>query len=133
MNYVRKYIIVDDDSINNIICSMTIKRTLGEVNTKTFSVPEEGLAFIQNEYIKNLQPTILFLDINMPTLTGWEFMEQFEKFSAEIKNQITIYILSSSVDQRDKDKANANTYIKGFISKPLTREMILSVAEAEKV
>lgn len=133
MNYVRKYIIVDDDPINNIICSMAIKRTLGEVNTKTFSVPEEGLAFIQNEYIKNLHPAILFLDINMPTLTGWEFMEQFEKFSAEIKNQITIYILSSSVDQRDKDKANANAYIKGFISKPLTREMILTVAEPEKV
>ncbi len=128
MNGIRKYIIIDDDRINNLVCNLVLKRTLGAVETTIFTVPEEGLAFIQNEYSKNLKPTILFLDINMPTLTSWEFMEQFEKFSEEVKNQIRIYILSSSVDQRDKDKAKANKYIKGFISKPLVREVILSIA-----
>ena len=128
MSTIRKYILVDDDPFNNIISSMEIESALGEVDIKTFEVPEEGLAFIQNEYIKNLLPTILFLDINMPTLTGWEFMEQYEKFSEEVKKQISIYILSSSVDPRDKDKAKANKYIKGFISKPLESETILSLA-----
>jgi len=71
MNTVRKYIIVDDDNFNNIICNMAIESALGEVDIKTFEVPEEALAFIQNEYIKSLKPTILFLDLNMPTLTGW--------------------------------------------------------------
>jgi len=56
-------------------------------------------------------------------------MEQYEKFSEEVKNQISIYILSSSVDPRDKDKAEANKYIKGFISKPLEEETVLSIAE----
>jgi len=128
MNTIRKYIIVDDDPFNNILCSMILKNLLGEVDIKTFTVPEEGLAFIENEYMTNLEPAILFLDINMPTLTGWEFMEQFEKFSEEVKKQISIYILSSSVDQRDKDKAKANQYIKDFISKPLKRETIFSIS-----
>jgi len=128
MNTVRNYLIVDDDPVNNAISRIAIKRTLGDVVIKIFTLPEEGLAFIQNEYIESLVPTVLFLDINMPSLTGWEFMEQFEKFSEEIKEQIRIYILSSSVDQRDKDKAKVNKYIKGFISKPLSRETILSLA-----
>ena len=128
MSTIQKYIIVDDDPTNNEICNITLEMVLGEIDIKTFDVPEEGLAFIQNEYIKPLKPTVLFLDINMPTLTGWEFMEQFEKFKEKVKKQISIYILSSSVDQRDKDKAKANKYIKGFISKPLNREIILSIA-----
>ncbi|MEP7106960.1 MAG: response regulator [Ferruginibacter sp.] len=128
MSIIRKYIIVDDDPFNNILCNIELKSTLGEVDIKTFQVPEKGLAFIQDEYIKSSEPTILFLDLNMPTLTGWEFMEEFERFSEEIKEQISIYILSSSVDQRDKDKAQSNKYIKGFISKPLEQEAISSIA-----
>ena len=128
MSTIRKYIIVDDDPLNNLLCTMQLKSKLGEVEIKTFEVPEEGLAFIQNEYIKSLEPTVLLLDINMPTINGWEFMEQYEGFGEEVKNQITIYILSSSIDQRDRDKAKANQYIKGFISKPLNNGAILSIA-----
>jgi response regulator RpfG family c-di-GMP phosphodiesterase len=124
-----KYIIVDDDPFNNKIYSMVIKKALGEVDIKTFTMPEEGLVFIKNKYVKS--PTILFLDINMPTLTGWEFLEQYEKFSEEVKMQINIYILSSSVDLRDMNKANANKYVKGFISKPLDFETIVSISEQE--
>lgn len=109
---------------------MQIEVTLGKVDIKTFEVPEEGLAFIENESIKSSVPTILFLDINMPTLSGWEFMEQYEQFTEEVKKQISIYIVSSSVDPREKTKAEANKYIKGFISKPLTDEAILSIATA---
>jgi CheY-like chemotaxis protein len=128
MNTIRTFIVVDDDLFNNMICSLIIKRTLGEeTDTKTFSSPEEGLAFIQKEYAEPLKPTILFLDINMPTLTGWEFMEQYEAFSNRIKDQITIYIVSSSVNERDKEKAKANKYISGFISKPLESQIILSL------
>jgi two-component SAPR family response regulator len=127
MKTIRSFIIIDDDLFNNKICSMMITRTLGEVDIKTFSVPEEGLAFIESEYNKDSEPTILFLDLNMPTLTGWEFMEHYEKFSDEIKQKISIYIVSSSVDQHDKDKANSTPYIKGFISKPLLSDKILSI------
>ena len=127
MSTIRKYIIVDDDPFNNMLCNIILEDTLGEVDIKTFQVPEKGLAFIRTEYVNRLGPTILFLDINMPTLTGWQFMEEFEKFGKEVKDQINVYILSSSVDSRDKDRAKGNKYIKGFISKPLDRETILAI------
>jgi CheY-like chemotaxis protein len=129
MSTIQKYILVDDDPFNNIISNMEIVSALGAVDVKAFEIPEEALAFIQTEYSKGSMPTILFLDINMPTITGWEFMEEYEKFSSEIKKQISIYILSSSVDDRDKDKAGANKYIEGFLSKPLLSEVILSISD----
>jgi response regulator RpfG family c-di-GMP phosphodiesterase len=125
MSTELKYIIMDDDPFNNTICAMILEDALGEVEIKEFTKPEKGLLFIQ-ENVKS--PTILFLDINMPTLTGWEFLEQYEKFSEEVKMHISIYILSSSLDWRDKDKAKANKYVKGFISKPLEFETVISIA-----
>jgi two-component SAPR family response regulator len=127
MNTDLKYIAVDDDEFNNLLCSMIIEDTLGEVDIRTFTKPEEGLLFIEN--IKS--PSVLFLDINMPTLSGWEFLEEYEKFSEEVKMNLSIYILSSSLDRRDKERANRNKYVKGFISKPLESEIITLIANGE--
>lgn len=128
---IRTFIIVDDDHINNTITRLMIKKTLGDVDSTIFTMPEQGLAFIQSEYVKIVKPTILFLDINMPTMTGWEFIQRFEKFSDVVKKQITIYTLSSSIDQRDIDQAEANQYVKGFISKPVTQDVINSISSGE--
>ena len=130
MSIIKKFIVVDDDPFNNILCNITIESALDKPDITTFDIPEDALAFIQKEYTANIGPAILLLDINMPTLTGWEFMEEFEKFSDLIKSQVIVYIVSSSVDHRDKDKAEANHLIKGFISKPLDAKIILSIAGA---
>lgn len=124
-----KYVIVDDDPFNNMICSMIIKDALGEeAEVKAFTKPEEGLLFIK----ENIQgPTILFLDINMPTLSGWEFLEQYDAFGDDVKMHIVVYILSSSLDRRDKDKAATNKYVRGFISKPIDFETIVAIAGGE--
>jgi response regulator RpfG family c-di-GMP phosphodiesterase len=123
-----KYIIVDDDPFNNMICSMVIEDALGEADINAFTKPEEGLQFIK-ENIKG--PTILFLDINMPTLSGWEFLERYDAFSEQIKTHTSIYILSSSLDRRDKNRATTNKYVQGFISKPLDVETITAIAGGE--
>jgi response regulator RpfG family c-di-GMP phosphodiesterase len=127
MRQVRTFIIVDDDHLSNLICTMALKNALGNVHIKTFLSPEEGLAYIKEAYEKDQGLTILLLDINMPTLSGWDFMEQYETFSETIKDQLIIYILSSSVDKRDKEKANASKYVSGFISKPLEAHNILAL------
>ena len=128
MNTDLKYVIVDDDPFNNMICSMVIEDALGEAEITAFTKPEEGLEFMK----KNVKaPTVLFLDINMPTLTGWEFLEQYDTFSDEVKLNTNIYILSSSLDRRDKDRATTNKYVQGFISKPLDFETITAIAGGE--
>jgi len=124
-----KFILVDDDDFTNLLHDMILKDTLGEeADVEAFTEPEKGLEFIQEKYAAEFANTILFLDINMPQINGWEFLERYEKFSEVIKAQINIYILSSSLDWRDKDKAAANKTVNGFISKPLDFEIITEIA-----
>jgi CheY-like chemotaxis protein len=134
MKAIQLYIMVDDDAINNMLCTISMKRYLGEnIEVKSFTEPEAGMEFIQKEFPDILQPAVLLLDVNMPTMSGWEFMNEFENFPEEIKKNISVYILSSSIDEQDKQKANADKNITGFISKPLTQEVLVSISNARSV
>jgi len=123
-----KFILVDDDDFTNLINDMILRDALGdEVNVKSFERPEAALEFIQKDYTENSDHTILFLDINMPRMNGWGFLERYEKFGEVVKSQINIYILSSSVDPRDVRRAEENKNVLGFLSKPLDTETIISI------
>jgi two-component SAPR family response regulator len=105
MRTAFNYIIVDDDPLSTMISSVILKDALGEVDFKAFTKPREGLAYIRTEVREH---TVLFLDINMPTLTGWQFLKQFGLFPEKLKKLVSIYMLSSSLDHRDRDRADAN-------------------------
>jgi len=122
----KDFILVDDDGINNTLCSAVITKVFEGARVKAFQIPEEALAYIQNEYSSNEKngAAILFLDINMPSMTGWEFLDEFKKFPDQVKKQFTIFMLSSSVDNKDVERACANTLVKSYIPKPLKRDLL---------
>jgi CheY-like chemotaxis protein len=123
-----KYIIVDDDLFSNMLTNRVIGKTPGEKDITTFNIPEDGLAYIHNQPRDSFGSTVLLLDINMPTITGWEFLELFESFGDEINPPLNVYMLTSSINQQDRDMADANKFVKGFISKPLSTEAIAEIA-----
>ena len=134
MSNTAKFIVIDDDPLNNTICRLTIKKALGNVDVKTFTNPLLGLDYIDSEYSEpseDKKDTVLFLDINMPELDGWQFLERYEHFNFYVKNNIQVYILSSSVDERDIEKANNNKNIVRYLSKPITKETVLSIMNDE--
>ena len=119
------FIVIDDDPINNLLCSKNIKKNIQEADVITFTEAEKGLDHIKSFFNEpNIENAVLFLDINMPIMTGWEFMEEFEKLNFLIKNKIFIYILSSSIDQEDKLKAKNHPDIIDYIEKPLSPEFL---------
>lgn len=127
MNIPSNFVIVDDDPINNMICSTVIKKVYPDAAVVSFTEPEKGL-----DYFRNTLPTchtILFLDINMPTMTGWEFIDEFSGLESNLKSKVSVFIVSSSVDFRDRERASCNSAIRRMISKPLTAKMLLSVLE----
>jgi CheY-like chemotaxis protein len=130
MNKTRKFIIVDDDEINNFICREFIRITVKTPNdVLDFTSPEKGLAYITSEYQKHSgeQRTALFLDINMPTMSGWEFLEKFSQLNDEIKKMFSVFIMSSSINPRDREQADSNPYVAGFIIKPVSEDFLLKV------
>jgi CheY-like chemotaxis protein len=126
MTQAKNYLIIDDDKSNNLLCRVILKKVLGDIEVVTCENPREGLAYIQREYGKSgvNKPTVLFLDINMPDISGWEFLDIYKTFDEHIHGQFTTYMLSSSVDSRDKSLAEQSPFVNGFISKPLTRNII---------
>lgn len=119
------FIVVDDDPTSNKICTWNIKKTLPDADIKAFTEPQAGLEFIYSKYlVPEAKNAILFLDINMPNMTGWEFMEHFEEFDPKVKKRIKVFIVSSSVDSRDIERAESNKNILAYIVKPINKEII---------
>jgi len=133
-----RYIVIDDDPHNNLSCTIAIKSAVNNAEIHCFTDPEEGLSYIEAEYAKTNEAisTVLFLDINMPSMTGWEVLERFKDFAVPVKEQITIYILSSSVSPIDQELALNNPFVADYIIKPLTKPKVLQIvskSETRKV
>ena len=125
-----RFIVVDDDPLNNMLCTYLIKKAAKDADVKCFEYPAEGLSFISSEYSsRDKHTTILFLDINMPEISGWDFLEEFDKLSKEIREQFIIYIVSSSVDAAELERAKANIYVKEYLSKPLNKTILEKICE----
>ena len=132
MSIKTRFIIIDDDEFNNRICTVTIEKMAEDADIKTFMDPLEGFVHIATEYAKpgSTETAILFLDINMPVMNGWEFLDRFEELDQSVKNRIKIHILSSSVDKRDMERARLNKNVAHYLVKPLTRETIRLVTHS---
>lgn len=121
----RNFIVVDDDAVNNLICRKVINHVFPKADLQIFVNPETALTYIKSIYSESFEKaTILFLDINMPVLSGWDFLEEFENFDKHIKEQLKIYMLSSSIDELDKERATKNKNVSGYIEKPLNQKII---------
>ncbi len=121
--------LVDDDEINNFITVKLIRKAYPDAVISTFL---NGLLAIERlkELLQNFSdniPDYILLDINMPIMNGWEFLEAYKNLNLDIDKKLTIYILSSSVFSNDIDKAKSYQSVANFISKPLNLEAIKEV------
>lgn len=115
--------IIDDYPIYRLIASKTIKNLNDSINIIMCENGQIGLEKLKSIDDINKE-IIVFLDINMPVLNGWEFLEHFEKEANLNTQNKKIYIISSSVDERDIKKANGFESVKSFIHKPLDSKII---------
>ena len=135
MKIPQRFMVVDDDRTNNMICEFSLRRFSPETEIKTFVNPTSALKFVEESYSDRniVTPTVLFLDINMPLLTAWDFLEIFQSFETHIQKQFTIYILTSSIDYRDKEKAESNPLVHGSLCKPLSTPTVSSIFDEDLV
>jgi len=125
MQEKKLILLIDDDSVCNSINQILLKRKFkdnpeSDFEVRTFQKPAEGFKFLTNSLRKKVYRKILvLLDINMPSMTGWEFLDEYSSLPKH-ETQVFVYILSSSINKGDKNRMEANPIVAEFISKPIT-------------
>jgi CheY-like chemotaxis protein len=120
-------LLVEDDPITIMVCDRIIKMTSFAENVKSCENGKIGLDYLSGIAENGPAPKIIFLDINMPVMNGWDFLEEFEKIKARFNPLPRIYLLSSTVDPEDYKKAQKFTMVHDFISKPLSKEALQNI------
>lgn len=125
-----KIFIIDDDPIYCLIVSRTINMIDASLIIDQSENGAIGLAKL--EHLSNeTDKIIVLLDINMPILDGWGFLDKIQKYNFYNLPQLIIYIVSSSTDESDILRANQFGFVKGFFHKPLSKEDINSIIDLD--
>ncbi len=123
--------LIDDNDIDNLINQKMIEAANICENIYTHSGAKSAIEFLKNmEKLSKSIPTaqilpeLIFLDLDMPLMDGFQFLDQFEKLSAETKRHCKIIMLTSSINVGDINRAKSYSYVHKYINKPLTRDVL---------
>jgi CheY-like chemotaxis protein len=122
--------VIDDDDIYTFTIKKIIDNSQLAEKTLFFTNGQLALDFF-NEYLHQAThlPDLILLDINMPVLDGWQFMDEFIKLSPLINKRIVVYIVSSSIDRADFNRAKGYEQISDFIIKPVSSATFRKMVE----
>lgn len=123
-----KILFIDDDPITLMLCKMVISKSLFSKEIVTAKNGEEALQYfnkLKQVNSKNpLKPQLIFLDLNMPVMGGWEFLDSFSTEDYSEYNNTKVIILSSTIDPEDLEKSKKYPMVIDFLSKPISKEML---------
>ncbi|HLV53085.1 MAG TPA: response regulator [Cryomorphaceae bacterium] len=126
MNLSNTVWIVDDDPIARLLIRKTLERVDG-LDTKELNTGEEALQEVGKVVRDSLpSPRIILLDLNMPVMDGWEFLDAYEKRGAPLR-ETKIVILTSSINPADNEKSKSYMSVSALIHKPLTVDDVVEI------
>lgn len=124
----KMVLLVDDDPIFNWVLTKMIQKLDFDFKVDSFLDGKKALDFLRTKFSED-HFYYIFLDINMPVLNGWGFLEALEKMGSIKSDNVSIHIVSSSTDTSDREKAKNHPLVQGFISKPLSAEQLKTILE----
>jgi CheY-like chemotaxis protein len=128
MNKVKTLGIVDDDKIHNFLIQKAVEQTNLVDTIKVFGNGLDAIDFLKkNAANRATLPEIILLDLSMPVMDGWEFLEEYRVLSPKLGRKIAIYIISSSISPYDIDRAKSISFVTDFIIKPVSKEKLIEI------
>lgn len=114
---------IDDDPITLMLFKKVVKKASFTKEIINASNGDEAIILINN-FKEKTRPQLIFLDLNMPVIGGWEFLDLFNSSNHPNLNNTKIIILTSTIDPEDIKKAKSYPNVIEFLSKPITVEML---------
>lgn|SRR5690606_1438782 len=129
---LEKILCVDDDAITLMLCRKVVAKADFAKVTDSASNGEEALAYFDNLIVTNeSHPELILLDLNMPVMGGWEFLDNFSKGTyANVFSKVKVVVLSSTIDPHDVEKSKSYPMVLDFMSKPITIEMLETLKQS---
>ncbi len=127
----RTVMLIDDNEIDNLINQKMIEAAAITKHIYTHTGAKSAIEFLRNieklEVADQVLPDLIFLDIDMPLMDGFQFLDEFEKFGSVVKKKCKIVMLTSSINPQDFNKAKKYHNVKLYLNKPLSQESIGSL------
>jgi CheY-like chemotaxis protein len=117
------FIIIDDNELDLFIIEKFLGLSEIALSIQCFSSAEDGLHYFEANG-ETIHPSIILLGLQMPVMNGFDFVEAYASLDDSLRNKITIYILSSTVDRGDIERIKQNPFIVDLISKPLDVDVL---------
>lgn len=130
-NYAHKTaIIVDDSKVDRFLSAAVIKSYAFAEKVESFSCVSDGLSYLKTlDMSSSSFPLVIFLDLNMPELDGFDFLDGFLKMPESFRKQCHIIMVSSTTSKTDLDRVTKYSAIRRFYSKPLSIKMLSEINE----
>ena len=117
--------IIDDNAIDLYISSRLIIKNYFGKKVLEYSDANEALKYLQdNQQNISVLPQVIFVDIYMPLMSGFEFLEAYDKLPSDLKNYCKVYIISSTIDNDDILRARRDKNVISFQVKPINKEFL---------
>ncbi|WP_176956230.1 response regulator [Catalinimonas alkaloidigena] len=127
---MQRIMIVDDDHIHHFVYEEMIADTQVAQEVLTFAQASKALDFLGDAcHDADQLPDLILLDLNMPHISGWDFLEAYQKIRPDFAKDVVLMILSSSVYQKDIDRAHAYEDVADFVMTPLTEDKLRTIRD----
>lgn len=120
-----KILVVDDDPIYNYSLQILLTNHQIIQEFSSFIDAEEAILFLEQHSADAAQlPDLIFLDISMPMMSGWEFLEEYKELSKQFCKPVELFVVSSSISRQDILRAKSYKEVSDYITKPLTSQVL---------
>ena len=124
MKTLDRILLIDDDAVTSFYHKIVLERLQASREILLFETGKEALKYLSEA---RERVDLIFLDINMPLMNGWQFLDHFDNLNVNEDSNIPIVMVTSSANSVDKVKAETHKYIRKFVNKPLCEEKVQEI------